>query len=242
MFVYDLSGCRFESCCCHLNFSYDACSRSSRSSLTFRQTIESGFTLKLLSDMIIASSQGPKFKFFPFNMRLCILIKSKVLISNMKIFFPNFSPDIPKKGNLVFGGFFLVYKYQNMVFLVLNSKLKWNFPSDKFEDTDFKNDNNFFTFVPKFSTKGTFGTKFKVFLFWMTLWNFTISKVVISNLPIKLLLKNTQHFSPKYKEFIFLFKQLHFKNSRVLISNMIIGFSNSYLKNQNKAFFVSKGY
>ena len=56
LFVYGLSGCGFESCYCHLNFRYGACFNIRRS-LTFRQTIEGGFTLKLVRDMIITYGQ-----------------------------------------------------------------------------------------------------------------------------------------------------------------------------------------
>ena len=42
VFVYEISGCGFESHCCH-NYS----------SFTVRQTKESGFTLKLVRDMRI---------------------------------------------------------------------------------------------------------------------------------------------------------------------------------------------
>ena len=48
VFIYELSGCGFESCCSHLNFRYGAC---------LRQTIECGFTLKLVHDMIITYNQ-----------------------------------------------------------------------------------------------------------------------------------------------------------------------------------------
>ena len=51
-FVYKLNSCGFESRCCHVNFQMWRLLRS-RSSLTFRQTIECGFTLKLVRDMII---------------------------------------------------------------------------------------------------------------------------------------------------------------------------------------------
>ena len=43
VFVYEISGCGFESHCCHLNYS----------SFTVRQTKECGFTLKLVRDMRI---------------------------------------------------------------------------------------------------------------------------------------------------------------------------------------------
>ena len=56
------SGCRFESRCCHLNFRYGE--EGARSSLTFRQPIECGFTLKLVRDMMITYSQTT------FNVRL----------------------------------------------------------------------------------------------------------------------------------------------------------------------------
>ena len=49
LFFYELSGCGFESCCCHLNLRY----------YTFfeqgdQATIECRFTLKCICDMIIA--------------------------------------------------------------------------------------------------------------------------------------------------------------------------------------------
>ena len=56
VFVYELSGCGFESRCCHLNFRYSPYLEA-RSLLTFKQTIEWGFTLKLICDMAITYIQ-----------------------------------------------------------------------------------------------------------------------------------------------------------------------------------------
>ena len=56
VFVYELSGCGFESRVCYLNFRYGARLIRARSSLTFRQTLDCRFTLKLERDMIITHS------------------------------------------------------------------------------------------------------------------------------------------------------------------------------------------
>ena len=56
VFVYEMSGCGFESRCCHLNFRYGACFEQGvpwHSS----KTIECRFTLKLVCDMIVIYSQ-----------------------------------------------------------------------------------------------------------------------------------------------------------------------------------------
>ena len=50
MFVYELSGCGFESCCSHLNFRY--CPVSSKEFLDIQVTIECRFLLKCVRDMI----------------------------------------------------------------------------------------------------------------------------------------------------------------------------------------------
>ena len=52
VFVYELSGCAFESRCCHLNFRYGACFEG----VPFQAIIECRFSLKLLRDMIITYS------------------------------------------------------------------------------------------------------------------------------------------------------------------------------------------
>ena len=51
-----------------------------------------------------------------------------------------------------------------------------NFTFDKLEGADFKNDNIIFNFSPKFTKKGNFGTKLKVFLFRMKL---SISQIIL---------------------------------------------------------------
>ena len=52
VFVYELSGCAFESRCCHLNFRYGACFEG----VPFQAIIECRFSLKLVRDMIITYS------------------------------------------------------------------------------------------------------------------------------------------------------------------------------------------
>ena len=56
VFVYEISGCEFESRCCHLKLPI-WCLLQARSSLIFRQTIECEFTLKLVRGMIITYIQ-----------------------------------------------------------------------------------------------------------------------------------------------------------------------------------------
>ena len=51
MFVYELSGCGFQSRCCHLTS--DMASALSKEFLDIHPTIECGFTLKRVRDMII---------------------------------------------------------------------------------------------------------------------------------------------------------------------------------------------
>ena len=60
VFVYELSGCEFEPHCCHLNF---------------RQTIECGFTLKLVRHMIITCSHASVYCF----LKLLAVGKSKLI-------------------------------------------------------------------------------------------------------------------------------------------------------------------
>ena len=55
VFIYILSGCGFESCCCCLNFSYGTCFEQGVSCI--QATIECRFTLKLARDMIVTYSQ-----------------------------------------------------------------------------------------------------------------------------------------------------------------------------------------
>ena len=55
MFIYDLSRCGFQSRCSHPKL-HICCLLPDRNSLSFRPTIEYGFTLKLVHDMIITSS------------------------------------------------------------------------------------------------------------------------------------------------------------------------------------------
>ena len=50
MFVYELSGCWFQSTCSHLNFRFQAASR--KEFLDIQATTECGFTLKRVRDMI----------------------------------------------------------------------------------------------------------------------------------------------------------------------------------------------
>ena len=56
VFIYKLSGCGFESCCCHLNFTYGTC---------FHQGVpwHSGFTLKLVGDMIITILSNAPYRY-----------------------------------------------------------------------------------------------------------------------------------------------------------------------------------
>ena len=54
MFVYELSGCGFKSRCSHLTFRYRACFE--HQVLDIQATIECGFTLKRVPDMIITYS------------------------------------------------------------------------------------------------------------------------------------------------------------------------------------------
>ena len=55
VFVYELSGCRFESRWSHLNFRFRACLE--RGALDIQATIECEFTLKRVRDMIRTYSQ-----------------------------------------------------------------------------------------------------------------------------------------------------------------------------------------
>ena len=55
VFVYELSGCGLESSCRHLNFRFRAC--LSKEVLDIQATIECGFTLKRVRDMIRTYSQ-----------------------------------------------------------------------------------------------------------------------------------------------------------------------------------------
>ena len=48
-----ISGCGFESSCCHLNFRHGARYVSSKEFLDIQATIECRFTLKLVRDIII---------------------------------------------------------------------------------------------------------------------------------------------------------------------------------------------
>ena len=55
VFVYKLSGCEFDSTA--VTYTSDIAPALSKSSLTFRETIECRFTLKLVCDMMITYSQ-----------------------------------------------------------------------------------------------------------------------------------------------------------------------------------------
>ena len=55
VFVYELSGCRFESRCSHLNFRFRACFE--QGVLEIQAIIECGFTLKHVHDMIRTYNQ-----------------------------------------------------------------------------------------------------------------------------------------------------------------------------------------
>ena len=57
VFVYELSGCGFESSCCHWNFRYCACFERGFPWHSGNYRIECRFTLKCVHDMIITSSQ-----------------------------------------------------------------------------------------------------------------------------------------------------------------------------------------
>ena len=59
VFVYELSGYKFESRCCHLNSNIGPV--SSKEFLDIRATIECRFTQKRVRDMIITDSQKSKF-------------------------------------------------------------------------------------------------------------------------------------------------------------------------------------
>ena len=53
MFVYELSGCGFESRCCHLNFGYGAC--FGQADLGNQTAIECRLPLKLVRDIVITT-------------------------------------------------------------------------------------------------------------------------------------------------------------------------------------------
>ena len=53
--IYELSGCGFESRCCHLNFRYGTCFE--QEFLDIQATIKCGFTLKRVRDMTRTYSQ-----------------------------------------------------------------------------------------------------------------------------------------------------------------------------------------
>ena len=55
VFVYELSGCGFKSCCSHLNFRYRTCFE--QGVLDIHATIECGFPLKRAREMIRTYSQ-----------------------------------------------------------------------------------------------------------------------------------------------------------------------------------------
>ena len=55
VFVYELSSCGFEPCCCHLNFRYRAF--LSKEFLDIKATIECRFNLKRVHDIIKSYSQ-----------------------------------------------------------------------------------------------------------------------------------------------------------------------------------------
>ena len=57
VFVYELSGCGFESRCNHLIFRYGACFEQGVSCFDIQATVECGFTLKLVRDMIKTYNQ-----------------------------------------------------------------------------------------------------------------------------------------------------------------------------------------
>ena len=76
MFVNKLSGCEFESLCCHLNFKYWPV--SSNEFLDILLTIECRFTLKHVRDMIIKYSQN--------NLMFCVffaLVVSTLLATSL---------------------------------------------------------------------------------------------------------------------------------------------------------------
>ena len=80
VFIYKPSGCGFKSCCCHLNFRYGTCFVRARSSLTFRQTIECRFTMKLIHNMTITySHQNDHFIGFLTKQKLQKLFEEDVL-------------------------------------------------------------------------------------------------------------------------------------------------------------------
>ena len=54
VFVYELNGCGFESRCCHLNLRYRTCFKKGVPDI--QVTIQCGFTLKHIRDMIITYS------------------------------------------------------------------------------------------------------------------------------------------------------------------------------------------
>ena len=61
MFVYELSGGGFKSHCSHLNFRYRSCLE--QGVLDIQATIECGFTLKCVRDMITYSQEPPSLHF-----------------------------------------------------------------------------------------------------------------------------------------------------------------------------------
>ena len=54
VFVYELSGCRFDSRCCHLNFRYRVCFEQEL--LGIQATMECKFTMKSVRDMMVTYS------------------------------------------------------------------------------------------------------------------------------------------------------------------------------------------
>ena len=91
MFVYEQSGCRFESCCSHLIFSYRVCSEQGVP--WHSGNCKCRFTLKRVCDMIKAHSQKWKPVITSYNKFQCIVKLQKqcnLVISSklaQKVFF-----------------------------------------------------------------------------------------------------------------------------------------------------------
>ena len=84
MFVYELSGCLFESCYSHLNFRYGACFQ--QEFLDIQATIEF-FTLKIVRDMIRSCYKDKK------NGRIMLLSKCEVCDSKKSKFIKEQEPS-----------------------------------------------------------------------------------------------------------------------------------------------------
>ena len=123
---------------------------------------------------------GPTFKDFCFCTKLCYKTNQRALITKMTIDFQSCSPKHPNKA-------FLVPNLRILIFCMkLCNQTNWRALITNMTIT-FENSS------PK-TQQSIFGPKFIFFWFWMKLYSFTKSRVVIKNLIIvfiKLYLKNT---------------------------------------------------